>query len=121
MAEDDKKIEDALEPATEQVEVERVGEAKKAEAEAIEALPKVEKAVNNGLQWLLDRQVIDTRGDWAELRPDIVPGGWAFQYANPHYPDLDDSAVVVMALDRSATLRQEQAHRDRPHRRYRPV
>jgi large subunit ribosomal protein L5 len=44
MADDDKKIEDAQEPATEQVEVERVGEAKKAEAEAIEALPKVEKA-----------------------------------------------------------------------------
>jgi large subunit ribosomal protein L5 len=44
MADDDKKIEDEQEPATEQVEVERVGEAKKAEAEAIEALPKVEKA-----------------------------------------------------------------------------
>ena len=28
------------------------------------------------------------------------PGGWAFQYANPHYPDLDDTAVVVMAMDR---------------------
>src|SRR3954451_6253348 len=44
MADDDKKIEDEQEPATEQVEGERVGEAKKAEAEAIEALPKVEKA-----------------------------------------------------------------------------
>jgi large subunit ribosomal protein L5 len=44
MAEDDKKIEDGQEPATEQVEVERVGESRKAEAEAIEALPKVEKA-----------------------------------------------------------------------------
>ena len=29
------------------------------------------------------------------------PGGWAFQYANPHYPDLDDTAVVVMAMDRA--------------------
>ena len=34
-------------------------------------------------------------------RPGIRPGGWAFQYANPHYPDLDDTAVVVMAMDRA--------------------
>ena len=30
------------------------------------------------------------------------PGGWAFQYRNDHYPDLDDTAVVVMAMDRAA-------------------
>jgi len=46
--------------------------------------------------------VLDTVGDWASTRPDVRPGGWAFQYANPHYPDLDDTAVVVMAMDRSA-------------------
>jgi squalene-hopene/tetraprenyl-beta-curcumene cyclase len=40
-------------------------------------------------------------GDWAELRPGVPPGGWAFQYANPHYPDVDDTAVVVLALDRA--------------------
>ena len=33
-------------------------------------------------------------------RPDVRPGGWAFQYANPHYPDVDDTAVVAMAMDR---------------------
>ena len=33
-------------------------------------------------------------------RPNVRPGGWAFQYANAHYPDLDDTAVVVMAMDR---------------------
>jgi large subunit ribosomal protein L5 len=44
MADKEKKVEEAQESATEQVEVERVGEAEKAEAEAIEALPKVEKA-----------------------------------------------------------------------------
>lgn len=44
MAEKEKKVEEAQEPVTEQVEVERVGEAEKAEAEAIEALPKVETA-----------------------------------------------------------------------------
>jgi large subunit ribosomal protein L5 len=44
MADKEKKVDEALEPATEQVEVERVGEAEKAEAEAVEALPKVEEA-----------------------------------------------------------------------------
>ena len=52
-----------------------------------------------GLEWLKPRQVLDVKGDWADQRPDVRPGGWAFQYANPHYPDLDDTAVVVMALE----------------------
>ena len=53
-----------------------------------------------GLAWLKPLQVLDTKGDWVVRRPDVRPGGWAFQYANPHYPDLDDTAVVVMAMDR---------------------
>ncbi len=51
--------------------------------------------------WLKTRQVLDVKGDWADGRPDVRPGGWAFQYNNAHYPDLDDTAVVVMALDRA--------------------
>lgn len=54
------------------------------------------------LEWLKPRQVLDVAGDWAEERPDVRPGGWAFQYNNAHYPDLDDTAVVVMAMDRAA-------------------
>ena len=50
------------------------------------------------------------KGDWAERRPDVRPGGWAFQYRNAHYPDLDDTAVVVMAMDRA---RREFAAGDR--------
>jgi squalene-hopene/tetraprenyl-beta-curcumene cyclase len=56
--------------------------------------------VKRGLDWLLPKQVLDVHGDWIARRPDIRPGGWAFQYANPHYPDVDDTAVVVMAMDR---------------------
>ncbi len=55
-----------------------------------------------GLDWLLPRQVLDVRGDWGARRGDLRPGGWAFQYANAHYPDVDDTAVVVMAMDRTA-------------------
>jgi squalene-hopene/tetraprenyl-beta-curcumene cyclase len=54
-----------------------------------------------GLDWLLPRQVLDVKGDWAVKRPNLRPGGWAFQYNNAYYPDLDDTAVVVMAMDRA--------------------
>ncbi len=56
--------------------------------------------VERGLDWLVPQQVLDVRGDWIARRPDLRPGGWAFQYANPHYPDVDDTAVVAMAMDR---------------------
>jgi squalene-hopene/tetraprenyl-beta-curcumene cyclase len=54
-----------------------------------------------GLDWLTPKQVLDLKGDWAVKRPDARPGGWAFQYNNAYYPDLDDTAVVVMAMDRA--------------------
>jgi squalene-hopene/tetraprenyl-beta-curcumene cyclase len=60
-----------------------------------------EREALRGLDWLKPRQVLDIKGDWAEQRPDVRPGGWAFQYNNAHYPDLDDTAVVVMAMDRA--------------------
>jgi len=63
--------------------------------------PEAESAALRGLEWLKPLQVLDVVGDWAEARPEVRPGGWAFQYANPHYPDLDDTAVVVMAMDRA--------------------
>jgi squalene-hopene/tetraprenyl-beta-curcumene cyclase len=62
--------------------------------------PNAEEAAKAGADWLIERQILDVKGDWAEVKPDVRPGGWAFQYANDHYPDLDDTAVVVMALDR---------------------
>jgi squalene-hopene/tetraprenyl-beta-curcumene cyclase len=57
-------------------------------------------AALQGLEWLRVRQVTAVAGDWSGNRPTVAPGGWAFQYANPHYPDLDDTAVVVMAMDK---------------------
>jgi squalene-hopene/tetraprenyl-beta-curcumene cyclase len=63
---------------------------------------QVESSVDRALAWLKPLQVLDTVGDWAASRPGVRPGGWAFQYANPYYPDVDDTAVVVMAMDRAA-------------------
>ncbi|MER2520118.1 MAG: squalene--hopene cyclase [Bdellovibrionales bacterium] len=56
--------------------------------------------VKKACRWLVDKQILDLKGDWATMRPDVRPGGWAFQYNNAHYPDVDDTAVVAMALDR---------------------
>ena len=61
---------------------------------------RVAAQVRRGLDWLVPMQVLDVKGDWIARRPDLRPGGWAFQYANPHYPDVDDTAVVAMAMDR---------------------
>ena len=61
---------------------------------------RVAEKVKRGLDWLVPMQVLDLRGDWIARRPALRPGGWAFQYANPHYPDVDDTAVVAMAMDR---------------------
>jgi len=62
---------------------------------------EAEASARRGLDWLIPCQVLDVVGDWSARRPHVRPGGWAFQYANPHYPDLDDTAVVVMAMDRA--------------------
>jgi squalene-hopene/tetraprenyl-beta-curcumene cyclase len=61
-----------------------------------------------GLDWLTPKQILDVRGDWIARRPNLRPGGWAFQYANAHYPDVDDTAVVAMAMDRVQNLSGQQ-------------
>ena len=49
--------------------------------------------------WLLDEEV-RVPGDWAVRRPALEPGGWAFEFENDNYPDIDDTAEVVLALRR---------------------
>jgi squalene-hopene/tetraprenyl-beta-curcumene cyclase len=60
-----------------------------------------ESTAEAGLQWLKPRQILELKGDWAAARPALRPGGWAFQYQNGYYPDVDDTAVVAMAMDRA--------------------
>ncbi len=60
-----------------------------------------QKPVYKALDWLVKQQVLDESGDWRDKRPDLPGGGWAFQYANPHYPDLDDTAAVAWALEQA--------------------
>ncbi len=58
-------------------------------------------AMVRGAGWLLDQEVRQ-RGDWSIRRPDLPPGGWAFEFANVNYPDVDDTAEVIIALRRAA-------------------
>ena len=62
--------------------------------------PHLDPAIERALEWLAGKQVLEVVGDWAAVRPGLRPGGWAFQYENPYYPDVDDTAVAALALDR---------------------
>jgi squalene-hopene/tetraprenyl-beta-curcumene cyclase len=69
-------------------------------------------SAKQGLDWLLPRQVLNVKGDWAVKQPQVRPGGWAFQYNNDYYPDLDDTAVVVMSMDRMRRANGSRAYDD---------
>ena len=56
-------------------------------------------ALLRAADWLLEKQILRD-GDWQVKRPGLSPGGWPFQYANDYYPDLDDTAMALMALHR---------------------
>jgi squalene-hopene/tetraprenyl-beta-curcumene cyclase len=60
-------------------------------------LPADHEALTRGAEWLLGEQ-IPGRGDWAVRRPALPAGGWAFEFANVNYPDVDDTAEVLLAL-----------------------
>jgi len=64
-------------------------------------------SVSEACNWLGKLQIKDCLGDWAVWRPNLRPGGWAFQYRNDYYPDVDDTAVVAMALHRTGNKAYE--------------
>jgi squalene-hopene/tetraprenyl-beta-curcumene cyclase len=70
------------------------------------ALQEVDKIGNREVltrayRWLKSKQLTNEPGDWQLTRPELAGGGWAFQFANPHYPDVDDTAVVAFAMAES--------------------
>jgi squalene-hopene/tetraprenyl-beta-curcumene cyclase len=58
-------------------------------------------ALRDAAKWLVDHQISKT-GDWSIKRPGLEPGGWAFQFHNDWFPDVDDSAVILMVLAEAA-------------------
>jgi squalene-hopene/tetraprenyl-beta-curcumene cyclase len=63
-------------------------------------VPADDPAVVQAADWLLGEEV-RVSGDWAVRRPRLAPGGWAFEFANDGYPDIDDTAEIVLALRRT--------------------
>jgi len=71
---------------------------------AVNALIESDLAVDHpalvkAAEWMLSKQIL-VPGDWQVKRPHVQPGGWAFQYGNDFYPDLDDTAMVLMGLEK---------------------
>ena len=73
-------------------------------------VPPAHHSVQQAARWLLKEEV-RAKGDWAVRTPNLEPSGWAFEFHNKWYPDIDDSSVVVMdlALARLASAQEEQA------------
>jgi len=65
--------------------------------------------VLRSLDWLRDRQLVDDPGDWRENHPHLKGGGWPFQFNNPYYPDLDDTAVVAWVMHLAGGERYQEA------------
>ena len=64
-------------------------------------LPPDDEALQAATEWTLGEEV-RVRGDWSVRRPEVPEGGWAFEFENDNYPDVDDTAEVVLALRRVA-------------------
>ncbi|MET8221457.1 squalene--hopene cyclase [Streptomyces hirsutus] len=62
-------------------------------------LPADHPRLVRAADWMLGEQVVRP-GDWSVRRPGLAPGGWAFEFHNDNYPDIDDTAEVVLALRR---------------------
>lgn len=65
--------------------------------------------LSKAYDWMAEREITGIKGDWHWQRPDLPPSGWAFQYWNDYYPDVDDTAVVVTALHRGGDPKYEPA------------
>jgi squalene-hopene/tetraprenyl-beta-curcumene cyclase len=61
-------------------------------------VPRNDKRLVSAVSWLLEKQIVATYGDWSVKNRTGKPGGWAFEFENAWYPDVDDTAVVAMAL-----------------------
>jgi squalene-hopene/tetraprenyl-beta-curcumene cyclase len=68
------------------------------------------RSLESATDWLLGEEVT-VRGDWAVRRPDLAPGGWAFEFENDWYPDIDDTAEIVLALRRAGVPTADDACR----------
>lgn len=61
-------------------------------------IPGSDKRLQTAVNWVKDKQIEGPEGDWRIYRPKLSPGGWSFEYHNTWYPDVDDTAAVIIAF-----------------------
>lgn len=66
-----------------------------------------EERIIKSCRWLLDKQILDRKGDWAIKNPEAKPAGWSFEFLNKYYPDIDDSIEVLTFLYHSGLSYKE--------------
>jgi squalene-hopene/tetraprenyl-beta-curcumene cyclase len=71
------------------------------ELELYEPHQNTQHSLKLALDWLASKQLHDEDGDWRIKRPELQGGGWAFQFGNRYYPDVDDTAVAALAMIQS--------------------
>jgi squalene-hopene/tetraprenyl-beta-curcumene cyclase len=69
-------------------------------------------ALVRAAEWML-REEVRIPGDWCVRRPELEPSGWAFEFDNDRYPDVDDTAEVILALARAPRGRRARAALER--------
>ncbi len=68
-------------------------------------VPSDHSAIQDAIEWLFSKQILSSGdGDWRYRAPDLESGGWAFEFENDYYPDLDDSPMVVMGILRGNVM-----------------
>ena len=72
-------------------------------------VPKKDPRLLKAADWILSKEV-RCRGDWAVKVPNVLPGGWYFEFNNEFYPDVDDSAMVLLGLDKVDNPRERYQH-----------
>ncbi|GFG03405.1 squalene--hopene cyclase [Aspergillus udagawae] len=62
-----------------------------------DAMSTSRETISKAIHWIRDHQLLEFRGDWRVYRPHLAPGGFSFEYENTWYPDVDDTAAVILA------------------------
>ncbi|KAJ5171037.1 uncharacterized protein N7500_003820 [Penicillium coprophilum] len=62
-----------------------------------DAMSPNKQTIDQALKWIRARQLLEPRGDWRVYRPRLIPGGFSFEYENSWYPDVDDTAAIILA------------------------
>jgi squalene-hopene/tetraprenyl-beta-curcumene cyclase len=72
-------------------------------------ISKTDPRMLKAADWVLSKEVRN-KGDWAVKVPKVAPGGWYFEFNNEFYPDVDDSAMVLLGLDKVENPRERYQH-----------